>query len=52
MTSNALFVSRYDHRVKLVQDIVKANTQLSDQKCRALAVRLVHALDTIPEKVR
>jgi Family of unknown function (DUF6307) len=52
MTSNTLFVSRYDYRVKLAQDIVKENTQLSDQECRALAVRLVHTLDTIPEKVR
>jgi hypothetical protein len=52
MTSNTVFVSLYDKRVKLVQDVLKEHTKHSDEECHALAVRVLHTLDTIPEKVR
>ena len=50
MTTDAVFVSRYDLRVKLVRDVLKENTKLSDDVCQALAVKLLHAMDTIPER--
>ncbi|ADJ47339.1 hypothetical protein AMES_5514 [Amycolatopsis mediterranei S699] len=52
MTTEAAFASRYDLRVKLVRDVLKENTKLSDTACRALAVQLLHTMDTIPEQLR
>ena len=45
-------VSRYQQRVKLVQDVVKAHSGLDDKVALEIAVDVLHALDTIPEKVR
>ncbi|HEY3261735.1 MAG TPA: DUF6307 family protein [Pseudonocardiaceae bacterium] len=50
--AETLFVSRYDRRVKLVQDVVKAHSGLDDVIAGKIAVQVLHALDTIPEKVR
>lgn len=52
MTTDVAFVSRYDLRVKLVQDVLKENTKLSDKACQALAVQLLQTMDTIPERMR
>lgn len=52
MTTDTAFVSRYDLRVKLVQDVLKENTKLSDDNCQELAVRLLHTIDNTPERVR
>lgn len=52
MTTDAPFVSRYDLRVKLVQDVLKENTKLSGDACQALAVRLLRTIDTVPEQLR
>ncbi|HVW42388.1 MAG TPA: DUF6307 family protein [Amycolatopsis sp.] len=52
MTSSTVYVSLYEKRVKLVQDVLKKDTKLSDEECQALAVRVLHTLDTVPEKVR
>ncbi|GAB3500073.1 DUF6307 family protein [Amycolatopsis cihanbeyliensis] len=52
MTSSPVFVSRYDQRIKLVQDVLKEHTTYSDEKCRELAVQVLHTVDTIPEKMR
>lgn len=52
MTQSTVFVSRYEKRVKLVQDILREETKLSEEQSRTLAIRLVHKLDTIPETVR
>ncbi|NBH04092.1 DUF6307 family protein [Amycolatopsis sp. SID8362] len=52
MTTNAAFVSRYDLRVELVRDVLKENTELSDDACQALAVRLLHTMDAVPERMR
>lgn len=52
MVPEPVYVSRYEQRVKLVQDILKASTSLSAEDSRALAMRLLRTLDRIPEKVR
>ena len=52
MTLETLFVSRYERRVKLAQDVVQSRTTLDDKAAFELAVHLVHALDTVPEKTR
>ncbi|MFD8500351.1 DUF6307 family protein [Amycolatopsis sp. NPDC059657] len=52
MTATAPYVSRYDKRVALVQELVSTNTKLNDKASRELAVKMVHALDTVPESVR
>lgn len=52
MTSNTVFVSPYEKRVKLVQDVLKEHTKHSEKECRALAVWVLRTLDTIPEKIR
>ncbi len=52
MTTDVAFVSRYDLRVELVRDVLKQNTKLSDSASRELAVRLLHAMDSIPERMR
>ncbi len=52
MTTEAAFASRYDQRVRLVRDVLKENTKLSDTACQDLAVRLLHTMDTIPEQMR
>ncbi|WP_179956989.1 DUF6307 family protein [Amycolatopsis anabasis] len=52
MTANIAYISRYEQRVKLVQDVLKARTKLSDSECHTLAVQVLHTLDRIPEKLR
>ncbi len=53
MTTDATFASRYDLRVRLVRDVLKENTKLSGTACQqALAVQLLHTMDTIPERMR
>ena len=52
MTTEAAFASRYDQRVRMVRDVLKESTELSDTACQALAVRLLHTMDTIPEQMR
>ena len=52
MTLETPFVSRYERRVKLAQDVVQSRTTLDDNAAFELAVQLVHALDTVPEKTR
>ncbi|MEV4049792.1 DUF6307 family protein [Amycolatopsis sp. NPDC049688] len=52
MTTEATFASRYDQRVRLVRDVLKENTELSDTAAQALAVQLLHTMDTIPERMR
>ena len=52
MTAETTFVSRYDQRVKLVQDIVAEHTKLDSKAASELAVLVLHAIDSIPEKVR
>ena len=52
MTAPVQPLSRYQRRVERVQKIVLSHTELDDAKARALAVHMVHELDTVPESVR
>ncbi|WP_206796225.1 DUF6307 family protein [Amycolatopsis sp. MtRt-6] len=44
--------TRYQLRVDRVKHIVLEHTTLSDVKALALAVHMVHELDTVPEHIR
>lgn len=46
------FVTRYEQRIRFVQQTVRQHTKLSDKAARELAVRVVDALDHIPEVPR
>jgi Family of unknown function (DUF6307) len=50
--SETVFVSRYEKRVLVVQDVLKKNSKLSDKATRQLAVEVVDAMDHIPETRR
>lgn len=52
MTASTTFISAYETRLKRAQDVLKEGTKLSHEECRALAVRLLHTLDTVRETVR
>ena len=45
-------VSLYHRRVALVRDIVQAHSVLDEKTATEIAVNVLLALDTIPEKVR
>ncbi|MET9489666.1 MULTISPECIES: DUF6307 family protein [unclassified Nocardia] len=44
--------SPYENRVQRVSDTVRKHSKLDEKTANALAVHVLHALDTIPEKVR
>ncbi|WP_018683813.1 DUF6307 family protein [Actinokineospora enzanensis] len=46
------FVSRHERRVVFVCDVIKKNSALGDEAAHALAVRVIHELDHIPEPTR
>jgi len=50
--SETVFVSRYEKRVLVVQDVLKKNSKLSEKVTRHLAVEVVDAIDHIPETRR
>lgn len=52
MTTDTTVVTRYDRRLNLVRDVVKAHSKLGDQAAAELAVQMLHVLDTVPEHVR
>jgi Family of unknown function (DUF6307) len=52
MTSKPVYVSPYERRVQLVANVLKGQSKLSAKECHALAVQVLHTLDTIPEKIR
>ena len=52
MASSTLLRSPYDRRVDLVKDTITANSKLGDKAAAELAVHVLHALSSIPEKVR
>jgi hypothetical protein len=52
MTVSTTPSTRYQLRVDRVKKIVMEDTKLGDAKALALAVRMVHELDTLPEPVR
>jgi hypothetical protein len=52
MAAETMTMSRYEQRVKLVQDVLKAHSGLDDKATSEIAVRVLHALDRVPEKMR
>lgn len=46
------YVSLYERRVRLVQEVLSAHAKLSKKDARGLAVHVLGALDHIPERVR
>ena len=52
MTSATTLRTPYDIRVDMVKDAIKTNSKLDDDAARKLAVHVLHALNSIPEKVR
>jgi uncharacterized protein DUF6307 len=46
------FVSRYQRRVTFVQDVLRKNSTLDDNAAYDLAVKVVYAIDHIPEPTR
>jgi len=52
MASPTTFRSPYEKRVELVQDTIKDHSELGDKAAGELAVKVLHVLDSIPEKVR
>ena len=46
------FMTPYEHRVALVQNVLQQNTKLDEKKSYALAAQVLQALDRIPEKIR
>jgi len=52
MTSATTTRSPYVHRVELVRDTIKSHSKLADKDASALAEHILHALNSIPEKIR
>jgi hypothetical protein len=52
MASSTTFRSPYVQRVELVRDTIKSHSQLEDTAASELAEHVLHALNSIPEKVR
>jgi hypothetical protein len=52
MTSPTTFRSPYDLRLDLVKDTIRAHSKLGDKAASELAVHVLHALNSIPEKIR
>jgi hypothetical protein len=52
MTSPTTFRTPYDLRVELVKDTITAHSKLGDEAASELAVHVLHALNSIPEKMR
>jgi hypothetical protein len=50
--TDTTFVSRYEQRVTFVQDVIRKNTKLDDKTAGELAVKVVYAIDHIPEPTR
>jgi Family of unknown function (DUF6307) len=46
------FLTRYEQRIRFVQNTIQEHSKLGDKASRDLAVHVVHALDHIPETTR
>ncbi|SDF45108.1 hypothetical protein SAMN05216553_101700 [Lentzea fradiae] len=46
------YTSAYERRLKIVRDVLADRTELSGEAAGDLAVRVLSALDHIPERVR
>jgi hypothetical protein len=52
ITKPTTFRTPYDNRLDLVRNTITAHSKLDDDVAGALAVQVLHALSSIPEKVR
>jgi Family of unknown function (DUF6307) len=52
MASPTTLHSPYIQRLDLVKDTITAHSKLGDKPARELAVHILHALNSIPEKIR
>ena len=52
MASPTLPLTPYDLRVKLVKDTIREHSKIGDEAAGVLAIKILLALNSIPEKVR
>ena len=52
MASPTTVRSPYDLRVELVKDAITTHSKVGDEAASELAVHVLHALNSIPEKMR
>jgi hypothetical protein len=52
MTATIARLSPYQNRLKLVEDVLSAHKKIDAAAASDLAVQVLHAIDSIPEKVR
>ena len=52
MASPTTLRSPYDLRVELVKDTIRTHSKIGDKAAGELAVQVLHALNSIPEKIR
>ena len=52
MASPTTLRTPYDQRLELVKDTITAHSKISDKAASELAVHVLHALNSIPEKMR
>ncbi|MCX2946952.1 DUF6307 family protein [Lentzea sp. NEAU-D7] len=50
--TTSTYTSAYERRLKMVQDVLTGQSELEGTAARDLAVRVLRALDHIPEQVR
>jgi hypothetical protein len=51
-TDNIVVQSGYERRLQTVVEAVRGHSKLNDKAAGEVAVHILHALDTIPEKLR
>lgn len=52
MTATIARLSPYQNRLKLVEEVLTAHKKVDATTASDLAVQILHAIDSIPEKVR
>ncbi|MDT5141910.1 MAG: hypothetical protein QOE52_4569 [Mycobacterium sp.] len=52
MVSTTTFRSPYVLRLELVRDTIQSHSKLGDKEASVLAEHVLHALNSIPEKIR
>ena len=52
MSSPTTFRTPHDLRIELIKDTIKTHSKLGDKAASELAVHVLHALNSIPEKLR
>jgi hypothetical protein len=52
MASSTILRTPYIQRLELVSDTIRAHSKLGDKAASELAVHVLHALNSVPEKMR